>query len=238
MEFQIKVLLVEDDSDLRDSVVEWLEIEGMNVIGVSTATDFYHAIARTHFDIAVVDIGLPDQEGYVLAEYIRSNTNMGVIILTARGAIEDKLKGYHSGADLYLVKPVDCRELSAVIVSIADRVQKCRNEIPVVTASWVISLNQWELSFSNYFRISLTLKELMFLESLAVSPGSPVKKKIILEKIYQRNDFYSSRSLDSLVRRLRSKIEQAGMNIPIKTVHSVGYCFAGDIILNEGDLDQ
>lgn len=235
-ELDIKVLLVEDDQDLRDSVVEWLELNGTHITAVGSAAEFYQALPRNHFDIAVIDLGLPDQEGYVLAEYIRANTGMGVIILTARSTIEDKLKGYRSGADLYLVKPVDCRELSAVIGSIAARMRNGAAEAPAAPVHWTIFSTRWELRYAEMPRISLSLKELMFLELLAAKPGMPVQKKTILLKLYQRDDFHSSRSLDSLVRRLRAKIvEHTGIDIPVKTVHAVGYCFAGDICMSEAD---
>lgn len=236
MATEIKVLLVEDDKDLRDSVLEWLELDGMQITAVGNAAEFYQALAKSSFQVAVIDVGLPDQDGYVLAKYVRTNTSMGVIILTARSAIEDKLKGYHSGADFYLVKPVDCRELSAVIVSIALRVQKPGAEVAEVQDRWTISVTQWELRFAQDKQIALSLKELMFLELLASKPGLPVQKRTILTKLYQRDDYHSSRSLDSLVRRLRAKVvSQTGVDIPIRTVHSVGYCFAGEIVLDEAE---
>jgi len=233
---KIRVLLVEDDEDLRDSVVEWLELNGMYIIAVRNAAEFYQALPKCDCQIAVIDVGLPDQEGYVLAEYVRANSNMGIIILTARSAIEDKLKGYHSGADQYLVKPVDCRELSAVIGSIAQRVRKTTVELIDVPDRWTIFATQWELRLAQEFQVALSLKELMFLELLASKPGLPVQKKTILTKLYQRDDYHSGRSLDSLVRRLRAKIvSQTGVDIPIRTVHSFGYCFAGEIALVDGE---
>ncbi|MBE3024356.1 DNA-binding response regulator [Janthinobacterium sp. BJB1] len=239
MQLKINVLLVEDDDDLRDSVVEWLELNGMHITAVRNAAEFYQALPKCDFQIAVIDVGLPDQEGYVLAEYVRANTNMGVVILTARSAIEDRLKGYKSGADQYLVKPVDCRELSAVIVSIARRVQNTAVDVPDIPERWTIFVTQWELHFSHDVQVALSLKELMFLELLASKPGLPVQKKTILTKLYQRDDYHSGRSLDSLVRRLRAKIvSRTGVDIPIRTVHSVGYCFAGEIALAEGDSLQ
>jgi len=230
----IKVLLVEDDKDLRDSVVEWLELNGMQVTAVGNAAEFYQNLLKTPFQVAVIDVGLPDQEGYVLAEYTRANTGMAVIMLTARSGIDDKLKGYQAGADLYLVKPVDCRELAAVIRSMAARAQATPAEIPEPSGHWVISATQWELRCDSELPITLSQKELQFLELLAVKPGLAVPKRTILNRLYQRDDYHSSRSLDSLVRRLRAKISsRIGIDLPVRTVHSVGYCFAGDITHDE-----
>lgn len=230
----IKVLLVEDDQDLRDSVMEWLELNGMQVTAVGNAAEFYQTLSKTPFQVAVIDVGLPDQEGYVLAEYARANTAMAIIILTARNGIDDKLKGYQAGADLYLVKPVDCRELAAVIRSMAARTQTSPAEVTERSGRWVISATQWELRCDSELPITLSQKELLFLELLAANPGLAVPKRSIQNRLYQRDDYHSSRSLDSLVRRLRAKISaRLGIDLPVRTVHSVGYCFAGDITHDE-----
>ena len=117
MNTSTRVIIVEDDQDLRESLVEFLNLAGHDVSGVGSGLEFYQAIAASSFAIAVVDVGLPDQCGYVITEYIRKNPAMGVIMLTARDAIEDRVRGYDAGADLYMVKPVDSRELGAAITS-------------------------------------------------------------------------------------------------------------------------
>ncbi|MBB3213075.1 DNA-binding response OmpR family regulator [Herbaspirillum sp. Sphag1AN] len=239
----IGVLLVEDDEDLRDSVVEWLELAGMRVKAADSAAGFYQLLPNGDYQVAVIDVGLPDQSGYVLAQYIRANTDLAVIMLTARSAVEDKIKGYDSGADLYLVKPVDCRELSAAILSIAQRVRKpaaetLATETPVTEAPaterlWTISAAHWQLHVAGDEKISLSAKELKFLELLAATPGQPVLRTTVLTELYQRHDYYTGRSLDSLVRRLRAKVaSQTGITIPIRTVHAVGYSFVGAIAVS------
>lgn len=230
----IHVVLVEDDEDLRDSVVEWLELAGMHVNAVGSAAELYQILPKAGFQVAVIDVGLPDQSGYVLAEYIRANTGIAIIMLTARSTIDDRIKGYDSGADLYLVKPVDCRELSAAIVSIAQRVRKLAAEVPDVAKTvqqlWTISAAQWQLNVAGEAQIALSVKELKFLELLAATPGQPVLRKTVLTELYQRHDDYTGRSLDSLVRRLRAKVQaKTGIEIPVRTVHAVGYCFVGAI---------
>lgn len=228
----INVLLVEDDEDLRDSVAEWLELAGMYVSAVCNAAEFYQALPKRDFQVAVIDVGLPDQSGYVLAQYLRANTGLAVIMLTARSSIDDKIQGYDSGADLYLIKPVDCRELSAAITSIVKRVRRPEAVKPVNQKNWAILAAQWKLRTASDALISLSAKELKFLELLAATPGHPVLRKTVLETLYQRHDYHSGRSLDSMVRRLRAKvILETGVAIPVRTVHSVGYSFAGVIVV-------
>lgn len=234
MDEKIQVLVVEDDHDLRESVVEYLCLAGMTASGVGSATECYHTLSSGDWSVAVVDIGLPDQSGYVLVEYIRSNTSLRVIILTALDAIDDRVKGYDSGADIYLVKPVDCRELAAAILSLAQR-QLAEVDQPPSTAqleTWALDRSGWALVAPGGINITLTAKEVRFLNLLASSPGKPVERETLLTSLYLRHDEYTSRSLDSLVRRLRSKIATVtGNTAPIKTAHSVGYCFSASLSL-------
>jgi DNA-binding response OmpR family regulator len=188
--------------------------------------------------VALVDIGLPDQSGYVLAEYIRANTDMAVIILTARATVDDRVKGYDSGADLYLVKPVDCRELASAVISLAQR-QQTRTEphqsLPPAVENWMLCMGTWSLTAPDGSGITLTAKEMQFLELLAATPGRSVMRDTLLTKLYLRHDEYTSRSLDSLVRRLRAKITSVtGEPAPIKTAHAVGYCFSA-VLRTDGD---
>lgn len=235
MTSKLNILFVEDDDDLRVTIVEWLAQEGAQVTEARNAAEFYQAIHHNEFQISLIDVNLPDQEGYVLAEYVKNNCQMGIILLTARDSLEDKLQGYRCGADNYLIKPIDCRELSAVISSVAVRINKSPQEASIAKRHWEIYPKEWMLYSPEKGGISLSLKELMLLELLACRDGAPRKKNDILTKLYNRVDHYSNRSLDSLVRRLRAKVQShTGLEIPIRTIHSVGYSFAGDL-LRKGD---
>ena len=233
MDTAIKVLVVEDNHDLRESVVECLTLAGLAPFGVGSASECYQALVSGDFNVALVDIGLPDQSGYVLAKYIRDNTDLAVIILTARDALEDRVKGYDSGADLYLVKPVDSRELAAAVTSLAQR-QQIRSEPQpphtLAAETWSLHLGSWKLAAPNGNSSELTAKEMQFLELLASTPGRAVARDSLLNTLYLRHDEYTSRSLDSLVRRLRAKITaDTGVPVPIKTAHAVGYCFSATL---------
>jgi DNA-binding response OmpR family regulator len=103
------VIIVEDDPDLLENLVEFLMLEGFNVQGVSCVLDFFQTLSISDFDIAIVDIGLPDKSGFEVVKHLRDNTNMGIIILTARDSINDKMMGYDAGTDYYFVKPVEIR---------------------------------------------------------------------------------------------------------------------------------
>jgi DNA-binding response OmpR family regulator len=230
----IKVLLVEDDSDLRESLVECLKLSGFSVRGVSSAMECYRALGEEVHDIAVVDLGLPDQDGFVLAEYLRMNTAMKVIILTARSAVEDRIKGYASGADLYLVKPVDYRELSAAIHSLCGRIIPSGDNEPqsATTDRWMLSRGNWQLVSPAGTVVSLTGRELHFVEALLTTPGKPVKRDTVIEMLGYSDIEYANRAMDSLVLRLRRKILTATQSeSPIRTVHAIGYCFSAPVAI-------
>ena len=243
MDLGAKILIVEDNDDLRDSIVEYLVLAGFRAAGVATAAAFYKNMGAEEWDIAVIDLGLPDQSGYVLVEYIHSNTTMKIIILTARNTLDDRIKGYDSGADIFLAKPVDCRELTAVINSLMlrreNKTPSMPDNHPARTASsqeiWYIDIGAWNLIAPDGAVISLTAKEVNFLKLLATTPSTttaPLSRDSLLMSLYNRHDFYTSRALDSLVRRIRNKISLATTHPhPIKTIHSQGYCVSADLRL-------
>jgi DNA-binding response OmpR family regulator len=235
METIVRVIIVEDDRDLRESLVECLSLAGLDTRGVGSCLEFYRASAEAPFAVAVVDVGLPDQSGYVLAEYIRKNTAMGVIILTARDSVEERIQGYNCGADLYMTKPADSRELTAAITNLALRL---RSRAPAsgrarAPEAWHLVRQSWRLATPAGATILLTAKEMAFMASLAGNAGKPVMRADLLAALGYRDDEYANRAMDSLVRRLRRKIED-GLRLPapIKTVHAVGYCFSAPIIIS------
>lgn len=226
------VVIIEDDRILRESLVECLELNNFNVSGAESALEFYKLIAETEPAVAIVDVGLPDQSGFVLADYIRRNTQMRIIILTARGSLEDRVKGYESGADLYLVKPVKCLELAAAVRSVAARHEekKCPVENVADAQSWQFARKSCELFSPEGVCIRLTDKEASFLRILAGSGEMRCSRTEFLEGLDYQHDEYGDRALNSLVLRLRKKIEKdTGAEAPIRTAHAVGFYFSDSL---------
>jgi two-component system, OmpR family, response regulator len=125
-----RVIIIEDDRILRESIIRFLSVTGMNASGVGSVFEFYQSVVTRNFDVAVVDVNLPDQSGFTLADYLRRNSDLGIIIITARDSMEDRVRGYGAGADLYLVKPVNMPELVAAIASLSLR--RRERSIPVI----------------------------------------------------------------------------------------------------------
>lgn len=229
-----RIIFVEDDIDLRDSITEYLTLSGLSVTGVGCCIDCYAALKGADFQVAVVDVSLPDQSGFVLTEYLRKNTALGIIILTARETLEDRVHGYSSGADLYLVKPVNTKELLAAIKSLAGR-QRPDQRAPLPPAKWTpwqLQKDAWALVTPVGAALELTAKEFRFLEALISTPGKAVDRDHLIALLGYSDDEYANRAMDSLVRRLRRKIEEATqLPSPIKTIHAIGYCFTSPAVI-------
>lgn len=238
-----RVIVVEGDPELREDLVRYLSLQGYTASGVGSAADFYQLLfASERCDVAVIDIGLPDQSGFVLAEYVRKNTNAWIIVLHSGKTIEERLAAYGSGADISLAKPVDVRELAALIASMFDRIetakpQQAAQQAPQETAggdegsAWKLLRNEWSLVTPKGDNIALTAKEFDFLLSLVLQSTAIVTRQYILKILgYQPNE-QGNRALESLIYRLRRKTEACGYGFPIKTYRGVGYCLAVPIVL-------
>ncbi|NTV01353.1 MAG: response regulator transcription factor [Chlorobiaceae bacterium] len=235
-----RVIIVEDDQPLRNSVVKYLTLEGYEVTGVSSAHEFYQCMFAEPYAVAVLDVGLPDQSGMVLTEYVRKNTDMRIIMFTALASIEDQLAGQQAGADVYLVKPVDFRQLSAAIASLLRRlaessaprqftIEKPQQQS---TGTWRLISKQWTLQTPQGDSIILTTKELDFMVLLVSTPQKVVSRPELLEKLGYINNESGNHSLQSLINRLRSKMVSYQLLDPIKTAHTVGYSFSADIAVD------
>ncbi len=241
-----RIIIVEDDKPLLKSVVKYLTLDGYDVTGVSSAHEFYQQLFADSYAIAIVDVGLPDQNGLVLTEYVRKNSKMRIIVFTARDSIDDELAGHQAGADIYLVKPVDFRKLSASIATLLSRVEApgMPSEAPsgppqfvakkpqsLPSGEWRLLTTQWILQAPAGELVKLTTKELEFMQLLVSSPKKIVPRYELRNKLGYLNNESGNHSLQSLINRLRKKIESCNVAFPIQTSHAIGYVFLADIIV-------
>lgn len=223
------IILVEDDKALRESIAEYLNCVGFDVTAVGDGLNFFRTLAEKKFAAAIIDRGLPDLDGLRLVEYIHANTSTRCIILTARDAVESRIAGYDAGADLYMVKPVDCREL---VSALSNTVRRRRSdESGGKSAIWRLNRGNATLISPDLSMIPLTGKELDFIRCLAAAPEQVIARQEIMTSLQYQNDEFANRALESLVRRLRRKIERAAKDSPIITRHGVGYSFAMPITI-------
>jgi len=233
---QIRIIIVEDDRDLLENMMEYLTLAGYEVTGAASAREFYYHLSRQTYMLAVLDVGLPDQSGLVLAEYVRNNTSMWIIMLTARSTLDDKLAGLKCGADIYLVKPVDCSELAATIANLSARLDErpaYPNQKQPLPAQepWRLLVNKWMLLSPEKKEIKLTTKELDFLTLIVSNPTMVTTRLELLDKLGYFRDKSGDHALQSLVNRLRHKIELYTNESLLHTSHGVGYVFIAEIIV-------
>ena len=232
----IKVVLIEDDHDLGAALSEYLELSGFQVHWVASGIEFYALAAETsEFQVAIVDIGLPDQSGLVLAEYIRRNSQAGVIVLTANDSVERSAESYRLGADLFMAKPVDNDVLVAAIASMAER---SRQRVLVspggdtadssrLSSDWRFDERRRQLTTPDGEVISLTRQECRVCALLAAAPQQSVERAEALEVMYGRQDDSAQRALDTLFSRLRRKITNiTEQPAPILTDYGIGHSFS------------
>lgn len=233
----VSVVLVEDDQFLRDSLVEYLGLKGLSVKGTGTAAGFYQLLEQDVFQVAVIDLGLPDVSGEALVDFARKNSEMSLIVITANDGLNSRVNCYQSGADLFMGKPVEGQELAAAIISLAERNRSRIAGDRLDGGSdmgWQLNCKSWSLITPNQDDIDCTVKEYRLLSMLAETPSEPVRRTKLLMALYGRDDGSAQRALDTLVRRLRQKIQQYwdDEGSPIRTVYSVGYLFADEIVVH------
>lgn len=236
------IIVVEDEASLRADLVEYLSACGHAVAGCADGIALDVALARQPADIIILDVNLPGEDGFSIAKRLRDQSEVGIIMLTARGVNVDRVVGLEIGADVYLVKPVELRELEAQIRTLARRlrVQAAPTPSPVATSpaarpnavpsGWVYDQVAWALIAPSGDPVKLTANERTFVNLLVEHPGEPVSRSDIFRALGKREWDVGDRSVDSMVRRLRAKGEtQLGQPLPIEAVHGTGYAFAAPV---------
>lgn len=236
---EVQIIIVEDDRDLRESMEEYFTLAGYRVSVASSAREFYQQLSLKKFALAILDIGLPDQEGFILAEYARKNTDMRIIILSGRSSAEDRFTGYSAGADIYMVKPVDCRELAVSVANLLSRIasvppQSREQQLPSTDKKarpWRLDCSEWILRTPEETAISLSSKEFDFLFCLLRQPKKVVPRTEILKALAYQQDDYGNRALEAMVHRFRKKTETVGWGFPVKNSRGIGYCLTADMVI-------
>lgn len=235
------IAVVEDEVSLRADVVEYLSACGHHVIGCEAAPALDRALAAHPVDIVILDINLPGEDGFSIAKRLRDTSEIGIIMLTARNVNIDRVVGLEIGADVYLTKPVELRELEAQVRTLARRLKvamaasspAAASAPPVQIAAaeiWAFDRIGWDLVSPAGIRIKLTANERVFLELLVEQPGSPVSRAAIFRALGKREWESTDRSVDSMVRRLRAKAEDILQHpLPIDAVHGTGYAFTAPV---------
>lgn len=214
----MRILVVEDDPGVAGAIVDALRARGHGVLRVGTAAEAREL--RYEVDLVLLDLGLPDGDGFDVLRDIRRSSDIPVLVLTARDAERDVVRGLHLGADDYLVKPVRLRELLARIDAVTRRAPVRDQDRDVVEVADVrVDLNARRVTVAGV-EVALTGKEFDILAVLAKRAGVAVSREQVLDEVWGQTTQALSRSLDVHLTSLRGKLARPGL---LSTVRGFGY---------------
>ncbi|HEX8900615.1 response regulator [Vitreimonas sp.] len=220
------LLLVDDDDRIRDLLKRYLTQAGARVSAAADAAAARRLLSSMDFDLLILDVMMPIEDGFSLAESVRKNSKVPIILLTARGLAEDRIRGLSIGADDYVPKPFEPAELTLRINAILRRTVTARGETPELVSFGPFTFNagRGELQREGA-PIRLTEAEVAMLRVLAARPGEVVSR----EDLAKRTGQGLERSVDVQITRLRKKTEvDPRAPIYLQTVRGVGYRLAVD----------
>ncbi|EPX83948.1 response regulator transcription factor [Salipiger mucosus] len=220
-----RIVVVEDEEVLRGDLVDYLSMQGFEALGVGSRADLEALLKHEPPpQVLILDISLPDGDGFDIALAARETINSGIIMLTAHGDTESRVRGFESGADIYLVKHSSLREIAAAVQSLLRRMH--REDAPGPDA-WLHDPVGWVLTSPEGLQVSLTGTENAFVSALVESAGQALAREDLARLVSNRQTHFDNRHLDAVVSRLRRKIlEQAHLEAPFKSVYGVGYTFS------------
>jgi DNA-binding response OmpR family regulator len=225
----VRVLVVEDDDDVRALLVRMLELEGLEVSAVGTAAEARVAVEEWAPVVALLDLQLPDADGLtLLGELRRARPSMGCIVVSGRAEEASRVLGLRLGADDYVVKPFSSAELVARLASVVRRTHRPAAAPKVLERGHLaIDLDNHEVRVSGEV-VALTAKEYSLLVFLASSPRQVFTREQLLEHVWSSSTVWQdTATVTEHVRRLRRKLDIDEVQPLIETVRGVGYRFTG-----------
>lgn len=224
------LLIVEDDKMMQTLLAAYLDQAGYDITAVTTGREMLLALNRYPADLILLDLTLPDEDGLTLARQIRARSRIPIIIITARKGLEDRLTGLDIGADDFLTKPFDPRELVLRVRNLLKRSSETPDmkEQSISFDGWQLSPSAHTLTAPDGTDIPLTSGEFNLLSALTKAPNRALSRDQLLDAIARNEEPPSDRMIDVFVSRLRKKIEKNPRKPRyIVTVSGHGYKFAG-----------
>lgn len=214
----MRLLVVEDDAVLRDGLQVGLSAYGWTVDVVGRIEDALAALAASSFDLVVLDLGLPDGDGLEVLRHVRARrADVGVVILSARDAVADRIEGLDTGADDYLAKPFDLDEVAARLRAVRRRM--LGRATPALSHGPLTLDPKARLAWLGDHTLLLSRREFAILEALVERPGQVISRSQLEERLYGWQEEIGSNAVEVHIHHLRAKLGQ-GM---IRTVRGVGY---------------
>ena len=221
-----KILIVEDDNNIADLLRLYLEKENYEVAIASDGGKGVEQFRRFQPDLVLLDLMLPVLDGWGVCRTIRAESKTPVIMLTATGETDDKVSGLKQGADDYITKPFEMREVLARIEAVLRRSGNApeKNSRRLVFDKLIIDMDSFELTVDGK-KIPTPPKEMELLYHLASTPNRVYQRNKLLDEVWGFDYFGDTRTVDVHVKRLREKLEGVSDQWSLKTVWGVGYKF-------------
>ena len=223
-----KVFLVEDNDNLREAVTSYLALDGHEVTEFSRLRGLHEKVEAQRPDVLILDVMLPDGDGFMAAKTLRENHQMPIIFMTAKSSESDRITGFEIGGDDYIVKPFSPKELTLRVKAILRRSQKVQIE---KHSEWeqndhVLIINDQSHKVTHdEMSIELTAAEWKILKYLADRPGTVIERVRLLTESLDYLVEGSERTIDTHVKNIRAKLSQADW---IETIRGFGYRFSGN----------
>ena len=232
----IRIGLIEDNIEYRDNLAFFLRREGFDIAFESDGHEINHTLAQHPCDLIVLDLGLPYEDGLAIARRLRTQQpTLGIVMLTARGSLDERVSGMRDGADAYLVKPVDFRELMAVLKSLVRRLditEKTVEKQIVARPVWQLLPAQLQLVPPEGPPIKLTSRETKLLSHMVQAYPHAVARQVLVDSGDAVLTLLDFRHLEVALSRLRKKILEATGQGLILVARNEGYLFGAPIHLD------
>lgn len=222
-----KILVADDDVNVHKSLNTYFKREGYQLLSAYDGEEALNFVRQARPDIVLLDIMMPKQDGLMVCREIRRESNLPIIMLTAKGEEFDKLLGLELGADDYITKPFSPREVLARIKAVLRRMHEMKEQdqsARLVVGNLDIDMGAFIVRLNNK-PVPCTPKETEILWTLASNPGMVFSREHLLQSIWGYDFLGDTRAVDSHIKRIRAKLCVEGNNWDIKTVWGVGYRF-------------
>lgn len=232
-----RIAVIEDNDDLREEVLFYLQHKNFPVWGAASAESFWKKLHFNLADIALVDLGLPDEDGFSVVENLRKLGTFGIVIITAHGSKEDRLRGLDLGADLFLIKPINFVQLVDALTQLGQRLEASAVETAVPsrepdTTRQPDKANQWQLDITAARLITpeggivhLTPKETELLGVLMESANQIFDRWMLHDILFRHAHEPDVHRIDVILSRVRKKARQQNVTLPLRSVFGKGVVF-------------
>ncbi len=226
---KLRIIIVEDDQELLTVLVTLFIRFGHDVRGVGDGSALDLALADYPADVVVLDLNLPGEDGFDIAQRLRLTSSCGIIMTTERSQVQERVSGFERGADLYFVKPIDPLELNAALLNLVRRLSPPDSHS--IKNTWHFDQQYSVIRTPLGISINLTAHECIVMQILLAVPGKTVSRSELFSALGYPDDEYGGKRIDTLLSRFRSKVQRLDpeAELPIRALYGMGYVFFADL---------